>query len=199
MTTARAGARAGARATYRPLRADARRNRARVLDAAEAVFTAKGVSASTEEIARAAGVGVGTVFRHFPTKKDLLTAIMQARLERVFARAGALAADGDPATAFFTFFTWMLEQSAAKKTVMEVAGEQGIALPKPMEEFRRAVDALLTGARRAGTVRADAALPEVMALLIGTCQAAMRGGWDERLREATLTIIFDGLRPAGSR
>src|SRR4051794_27189388 len=156
MTTAR---QAGAHAGGRPLRADARRNRARVLEAAEAVFAANGISASTEEIARAAGVGIGTVFRHFPTKKDLLAAIVRARLERVFARADELAAAGDPATAFFTFFTWMVEQSAAKKTVMEAVDQEGIEPPKPMEEFRRAVDALLTGAQRAGAVRSDAALP----------------------------------------
>jgi hypothetical protein len=58
---------------------------------------------------------------------------------------------------------------------------------------------LLASAQRAGAIRADAALPEVMALLTGTCQAAVRAGWDAELQQRTLTIIFDGLRPAGSR
>ena len=63
----------------KPLRADARRNQARVLAAAEAVFAAKGTAASTEEIARQAGVGIGTVFRHFPTKQALLEAVLVGR------------------------------------------------------------------------------------------------------------------------
>ncbi|HEU5160342.1 MAG TPA: TetR/AcrR family transcriptional regulator [Streptosporangiaceae bacterium] len=198
---AKAAAGGAGAAGGRPLRADARRNRVRVLDAAEAAFAAKGAAASTEEIARAAGVGVGTVFRHFPTKKDLLMAIMEARLERVCALADALVDEGDPATGFFTFFGWMVEQAAAKRTVMDLVDQEGIALERaePTQALRRAVGALLDGARRAGTVRPDAALPEVLALLTGTCQAAMRAGWDARLRERTLTIIFDGLRPAGAR
>src|SRR3982074_1256888 len=70
-------AEAGDPAGAKPLRADARRNRARILDAAEVVFSEKGASASTEEVASRAGVAIGTVFRHFPTKKDLLRAIMK--------------------------------------------------------------------------------------------------------------------------
>lgn len=181
----------------RPLRADARRNRARVLEAAETVFAAKGFSASTEEIARAAGVGVGTVFRHFPTKKDLLTAIMKARLERLVADADAFVAEADPATAFFRFFTAMVRQSAAKKTVVEALAQEGVSLhgPEPFEGLRKAVGALLTGAQRAGTVRADVRLPEVMALLTGTCQTAATAGWDKDLQDRTLAIVYDGLRP----
>jgi AcrR family transcriptional regulator len=196
MTSARAG---GGDMAARPLRADARRNRARVLDAAETVFAAKGVSASTEEIARTAGVGIGTVFRHFPTKKDLLTAIMEARLERLFALAGALAAEGDPATAFYTFFTRMVEQAATKKTVLDALDNEGIELElrAPAGALREAVGALLSGAQRAGTVRADVRLPEVMALLTGTSQAALHAGWDADLRARALAIIFDGFRAPG--
>ncbi|HEY7485021.1 MAG TPA: helix-turn-helix domain-containing protein [Streptosporangiaceae bacterium] len=187
--------------TGRPLRADARRNRARVLEAAEAVFSAKGAAASTEEIARTAGVGVGTVFRHFPTKKDLVSAIMTARLERLFADADALIAEGDPATALFTFFTRMVEQAASKKTVVEALGGEGFELdiPKPIEALRQAVGALLAGAQRVGAVRADAAVPEVMALLSGACRAALDAEWSPDLQARTLAIVFDGLRPGRRR
>ena len=67
----------------RTLRADARRNRARLLEVADRVFTERGVGAPTEEVARAAGVGIGTVFRHFPTKEALLEAVYVARLRRL--------------------------------------------------------------------------------------------------------------------
>jgi AcrR family transcriptional regulator len=79
----------------KPLRADARRNQARVLETAEAVFAAKGTAASTEEIARQAGVGIGTVFRHFPTKEALLEAVFVGRLRRLADEVDALAAAKD--------------------------------------------------------------------------------------------------------
>lgn len=78
------------RSEERPLRADARRNRARLLDVAEAVFAEHGVTVSTEEIARTAGVGIGTVFRHFPSKEALLEAVYVARLRRLADDAAAL-------------------------------------------------------------------------------------------------------------
>src|SRR6266511_2320364 len=102
-----------------PRRADARRNHASVLAAAEAVFSAKGPSASTGEIARAAGVGIGTVFRHFPTKEDLLSSIMVARVERLTEEARALAGAEDAGAAFLSFFQQMVEHSASKKAFAE--------------------------------------------------------------------------------
>lgn len=183
-------------APEKPLRADARRNRARVLEAAEAVFDEQGPSASTEEIARAAGVGIGTVFRHFPTKEDLLAAIMKARLEVVFSDADQLATEGDPATAFFEFFARLVAEAARKKTVVDLLVRSGVDFQadKPIGGLRDAVGRLLGAAQSAGAVRTDVELPEVMALLTGTCQAALSGGWDQQLRDRTLAIIFAGLR-----
>src|ERR671932_1052423 len=83
----------------RPLRADARRNRRLLLEAAEDVFTAEGASAPTEEVARQAGVGIGTLFRHFPTKEALVQAVVAARVGRLMEEAEPPAADVDPATA----------------------------------------------------------------------------------------------------
>src|SRR5258708_17586261 len=90
-------------------RADAQRNRARLLDVAELVFATKGIGASTEEIAREAGVGIGTVFRHFPTKEALLEAVFIRRLQQLAARADALAEADDPGAAFFSFFSYVVE------------------------------------------------------------------------------------------
>src|SRR4051812_44194715 len=95
-----------------PLRADAQRNRARILDAAEAVFDELGPRASTAEVARRAGVAIGTVFRHFPTKDDLLAAILKRLLVHLVERAAQLD--------LFTFFTHLVAQAAAKKTVVDL-------------------------------------------------------------------------------
>src|SRR5437899_3237972 len=98
------------------MRADARGNRARVLEAAEAVFTARGASASTEEIAQQAGVGIGTVFRHFPTKEALLEAILMDRVARLGEMARSLATAAEPGAALLGLFTRMVEEAATKKT-----------------------------------------------------------------------------------
>lgn len=179
------------------LRADARRNRAKILAAAEAVFAEKGPSASTEQVADRAGVAIGTVFRHFPTKPALLQAIMKELLARLTERATALAGD-DPADALFTFFTELVGQAAERRTVFELLPEAGIDLPmaEAVRPLRAQVAALLERAQEAGAVRRDVRVDEVMALLASTCQGAVQGDWDADLRRRTLAIVFTGLRPS---
>ena len=184
-------------AAPRPLRADARRNRAAILAAAEAVFSEQGTSASTEEVAARAGVAIGTVFRHFPTKDALLGAMMKDLLARLASEAAALISHGDPATALFTFFAHVVEQAAGKKTVAEMLADQGAGLQAggPVATLRQELEALLASAKRAGAVREDVGAAEVMALLAATSDAALRSGWDPSLQERTLAIVFTGLRP----
>jgi AcrR family transcriptional regulator len=181
----------------RPLRADARRNRTRILEAAEAVFAAKGTAASTEEIAQRAGVGIGTVFRHFPTKEALLQAIIGAQAARLADDIAALLSGGDPATAFFAFFTGMTERAARTKTVIDLLADAGIGISvaKPVHLLRQAIEDLLVNAQDAGAVRKDVSTPEVIALLVGVCQATLHTRWDRDVRDRTLAIVFDGLRP----
>jgi len=179
-------------------RADARRNRARVLEAAESVFAAKGTSASTGEIARAAGVGIGTVFRHFPTKEALLEAIIIGRMQRLADEADAGASADDPGAAFFAFFQHMVEQAATKKTfsdALAVAGVDVQSVVAPVaKQLRRAIAALLTRAQEAGAVRPDIRVGEVIALFKGASHAAEFAGQDRALQARTLAVIFDGLR-----
>jgi AcrR family transcriptional regulator len=170
------------------LRADARRNRARILDAAAQVFAEKGATASTEEVAARAGVAIGTVFRHFPTKDDLLRAILKDLLQRLTDEVAALHADGDPATALFTFFADLVARAAANRSVVEALGVDVDAAVAPL---RQGVAGLLTRAQQVGAVRAEVRVAEVMALLGGTCQGALR--WDPELRQRTLAIVFAGL------
>jgi AcrR family transcriptional regulator len=180
------------------LRADARRNRARILAAAEEVFSEQGASASTEEVARRAGVAIGTVFRHFPAKDDLLRAIMKDLLHRLTGQVTALAAEGDPATALFTFFTRTVAQAAAKKTVIDLLARAGteVQVTQPVQDLHHGIAKLLALAQHAGTVRDDVQIAEIMALLTSTCQGALQAGWDSDLQRRTLAVIFGGLRPA---
>jgi AcrR family transcriptional regulator len=182
----------------RPLRADARRNRARIREAAEAVFAAEGASASTEQVARRAGVGVGTVFRHFPTKETLVEEIVLARVGRLVEEADALAAKGDPTTALLAFFKRTMEEAEAKKTYAEVlAGgfvEVESVAPELHRRLQQRIEELLERAQEAGIVRYDVGVPEVMALLVGAVRAAEHAGRNRELRERTMTVFLDGLR-----
>jgi AcrR family transcriptional regulator len=184
----------------KPLRSDARRNRARILDAAEQVFTESGATGSTEEVARRAGVAVGTVFRHFPMKSDLLDAITKHRLARLLAELDALDHTPERGTALFAFFSRMVEQAAAKKRVADLLDQSGVevSLPDAVQQLERAVGRLLHHAQTAGTVGDEVRLPEVMALLTSVCQGALAGGWDPGLQERTLAVVFAGLRPDGT-
>lgn len=186
-------------ASGRPLRADALRNRARVLAAAEEVFAVQGTAASTEEVARKAGVGIGTVFRHFPTKESLLEAVLVTLLERLAGEAEELRSAADPGRAFFGFFARVVAQAATKHAVTEALAEAGVdareATGRAGPGLRAALGVLLERAQQAGAVRADVGAAEIMALLAGMSYAAGRAG----AREDVLRIAFDGLRPQPCR
>jgi AcrR family transcriptional regulator len=183
--------------TADPRRADARRNRARILDAAEQVFTESGTAASTEEVARRAGVAVGTVFRHFPTKNELVQAITEHRLARLLEQLDTLDHAPGRGTALFTFFRRMVEQAAMKKRVADLLDQDGVevSLADAVARLEHAVGRLLHHAQRAGTVEHGVRLPEVMALLTSLCQGALAGGWNPGQQERVLAIVFAGMRP----
>lgn len=181
--------------TGRPIRADAQRNRARILAAAHDVFTQGGPQASTEDVARRAGVAVGTVFRHFPTKADLLRALMKQVLLRITDEAADLIEHGDPATALFDFFALLVQRTAASQTAVRLLAEEGTAITVsgPMVSLAGTIADLLARGQRVGAIRADVRPDEVLALLDSACQGALRGNWDRDLRDRTLHIIFAGL------
>jgi AcrR family transcriptional regulator len=184
----------------KPLRADARRNRAKVLEAAETVFAAKGTGAPTEEVARAAGVGIGTVFRHFPTKEALLEAVLYARLDRFVDEADAVVAQNaaDAGAAFFTFLTNWIEMSSAKTAYFEALSTAGVCLPSTAsiigQRLRASLGVLLQRAQDSGAVRADLTTTELIPVIIGTAKAAEHVEADRALRDRTIAILFDGLR-----
>jgi AcrR family transcriptional regulator len=178
------------------MRVDAQRNRARILAAAEEVFADSGPDASTEEVARRAGVAIGTVFRHFPTKADLLRALMKRLLQQITDDAADLIAHADPTTALFEFFTRLVDRTAGNRTVVSLLSAEGTDIPvaSPLATLTDAVRQLLTLGQRAGAIRAEIRTDEVMALLESACQGALLGGWDGDLRRRTLRIVFAGLR-----
>ena len=184
----------------RPLRADARDNRARILDAADEVFGERGAAGSTEDVAKLAGVGIATVFRHFPTKQDLLRAVLTAKLERLRDRARDLAASPDPGGAFFDFVTEVVDGAARKLTIIEALTGEGDGhadgpLAQAGDEMRQAIGALLEQAQKADAVRRDAGFPEVYALIVGTSRATARLQLAEQVEQRMLALVFDGLRP----
>ncbi|GAA2412277.1 TetR/AcrR family transcriptional regulator [Actinomadura vinacea] len=188
---------AGDGAGERPVRADARRNRARILEAAEAVFAEQGASASTEAVAERAGVAIGTVFRHFPTKPELLQAVVMNLLDRLITEVDALVNDPDAVTALFEFCTRVMSISAQNRAVFERLAETGtrVHVGDALTRLRPAVDLLLERAQKAGAVRDDLRPDELIALLAAICQEAMTDEWSEQFRHRALTILFDGMRP----
>jgi AcrR family transcriptional regulator len=179
-------------------RADARANRARILDVAEEVFGQGGESASTEEVARLAGVGIATVFRHFPTKAALLEAVLARRFERLREQAEALLSAADPGQAFAGFFRYLVADAPSKigiaEALLDAGGDDGAAA-QASAELRRAFGALLQRAQQAGVIRDDVELAEVYALLVGVSRAAAHDHLSAAGTARVLTVIFDGLAP----
>jgi AcrR family transcriptional regulator len=182
------------------MRADAQRNRQRILQAAEAVFAEHGPRASTEEVAQRAGVAIGTVFRHFPTKAELLRALMKRLLQQLTDEAGALVEQGDPNTALLEFFTRLVERTTANRSVVGLLASEGIEAPiaGALDSLTDVVQQLLQRGQHVGAIRAEVNVDEVMALLVSACQGTLHGGWSPELRQRTLAIIFTGLTMAPS-
>ena len=185
------------------MRADARDNRARILDAADEVFGAGGAAASTEEVARLAGVGIATVFRHFPTKQELLRAVLTARLEGLRDRARELSQSAEPGPAFLDFFGEVVDGAGEKLSIAEALADVGGgpegAPTRAGEEMREAFGDLLDRAQQAGAVRPDVAMPEVYALMVGVSRATAHVPMSESVKRRMLALALDGLRPTGRR
>jgi AcrR family transcriptional regulator len=190
---------AAAAATARPLRADARRNRAKVLEAARAAFAAEGLAVPLDEIARRAGVGAGTVYRHFPTKEALFEAVVVDRLEALAQDGRALLAAPDPGRAFFEFFTALVVDAGEKTDLADLLVSSGVGFQQAtLEAGARMKDALaelLAKAQDAGAVRADVTAEDLHALAVGAVAAERRNAEAGRQTEpGQLTrIVCDGL------
>jgi AcrR family transcriptional regulator len=182
-----------------PLRADARRNRVRVLDAAQAAFAHDGISVPLDEIARRAGVGSGTVYRHFPSKKALFEAVIRSQVERLIADATAAAAAPDPGPAFFGFFREMVQRVSINKALAEAleasTGVRVAAMPAVQRDFRQALATVLANAQRAGQVRDDIDAADAAALALGCITMGRHRDAADRM----IALACDALRTGLSR
>ncbi|MER7669912.1 TetR/AcrR family transcriptional regulator [Kitasatospora sp. NPDC096128] len=180
------------------MRADARRNRAKVLEAAQAAFTEEGKLVPLDEIARRAGVGAGTVYRHFATKEALYEAVFLRRVENLTAEARKLAAAEEPPEAFYGFLAHMVEEGRTKRDLVDAMAGAGIDIAEPGTpasiELRAAIGALLTRAQAAGAVRGDIHTVDIMALVAGTIIATQRQQSDPDLPRRIFAVLCDGLR-----
>jgi AcrR family transcriptional regulator len=181
--------------TCRPMRADAARNRARVLEVAYETFAAEGLSVPIDEIARRAGVGAGTVYRHFPTKEALFTAVIDDRVKSVVASGRALIDSVGPGEALFAFLREMVTANAIDHGLVEALAGYGIdvdaAAPGAEAVFLGLLGDLLAAAQGAGTARRDVGVAEVKALLV-VCKATQTYG--EEVTGKVTAVIEAGLR-----
>ncbi|GAA4564609.1 TetR/AcrR family transcriptional regulator [Planotetraspora kaengkrachanensis] len=181
----------------RALRADARRNRARVLQVAAEVFATEGLSVPVHEIARRAGVGTGTVSRHFPTKEELFAAILLDRMEHLTGQADALAEGHDAGTAFFTFFATLVHEGAQHRGLAEALAGAGYDVETAAGEagydVRGRLRTMLARAQEAGAVRADITYPDVKALMAGCLSREADDTHGEALGRL-VAVVCEGLR-----
>ncbi len=182
----------------RTLRADARRNRGRLLVAAEEVFAERGVAVPVDEVAERAGVGVGTLYRHFPTKEALIAAVVATRLEQLCEQSRAAKDDPDPGAALFAFADRLGSQVAVKHDLADALAEAGIdvkaQMADVMDEMTANVESLIVRAQADGAIRKDVAAKELFGLVVATCTASKTQGLDDAGRRRLIEVVFDGLR-----
>jgi AcrR family transcriptional regulator len=184
----------------RPLRADAERNRQRILAAAAEVFASRGLDVSLDDIAHAAGVGVGTVYRRFPSKDDLIDALFEDKIEEVVALATEALAIEDPWESFEAFTRGMCRKQAHDRGIKEllIAGDRGHARVRAgRERIAPIAFQIVRRAQEAGVVRADLRPFDVplMHMAVGHVADRTREVAPDYF-ERTLTLLIDGIRPS---
>ena len=186
--------------TPRPLRADARRNRDAIVEAARQAFAESGDAAQMDDIARLAGVGVGTVYRHFPTKDALMGELIRVKFEATAALAREHLEIEDPWEAFAGFILAHTESMAADRAqqrMMWFATEEAWAIAAPaLAELREAGSELIGRAHKAKVLRKDFGvdnMPTFMCALASAMQVDDRGDIRHDWR-ALRSVLLDGLR-----
>lgn len=168
-----------------------------MLEVAYETFAAEGLTVPIDEIARRAGVGAGTVYRHFPTKEDLYRAVVQDRIETIIRNGRALLGGDDPGEALFTFLRAMvLEWGATDQGLAQALAGTGIdvatVMPDVEAEFLGMLDDLVKAAQKAGVARTDIGVREVKAIVTGA--SATQAAYPDTAQRVT-EVFLDGLRP----
>jgi AcrR family transcriptional regulator len=187
-------------ATDRPIRADAARNRASLLAAAEAEFAERGPSASVADIARRAGVAKGTVFRHFPTKEDLIAAIVCEHIAVLAEAAQRLADSADPGAALLEFLTIAADQRQRHDlTFLQSASDGDPRVTEIRDALHTNLETLVDRARTSGAIRDDITEADVFLMMCAPIHIVENlSAPAPLLWQRYLAIIFDGLRPDGA-
>jgi AcrR family transcriptional regulator len=184
-------------ATLRRPRADAIRNRERVLEAAKAVFSAGGPDASLEAVAKRAGVGIGTLYRHFPTREALFEAVYHREVQQLTELAEQLKTEAEPVDALRRWMRSNVEFIATKKGMLAalalVVHGSSELYAYTFERLTKAVRALLERAVAAGEIRADISPEDLLRALIGMCYIHDQPGWQTSVLRL-LDVFIDGLR-----
>ncbi len=187
-------------AAPRPLRADARRNYERLLTAAGAAFAELGPEAPLEEIARRAGVGIGTLYRHFPTRQALLVAVYQESIEAICAEGEQLLAAPDPGDALNAWLRAILTYNISQRGLKEaLMSEESADLVSACKVRMREVGAdLLARAQQAGAVRSDMEIGDLLRLVHSIALASEQTAGGTERAERLLSLMLDGLRRQGA-
>jgi AcrR family transcriptional regulator len=178
-------------------RADAVRNRERVLEAAKAVFSQGGPEASLEMVARRAGVGIGTLYRHFPTREALYEAVYRHEVEQLVELARHLEAETGPVEALRRWLQAGVEFMATKKGMAAALAMAAQGSPDlvaySLDRLTRAVGELLQRAAATGEIRVDIGPEDLLRTLVGMCYAHDRPGWQANVLRL-VDVFIDGLR-----
>ncbi len=184
----------------RPMRADAQRNYTRLLDAATAAFLEHGADdVSLEEIARRAGVGIGTLYRHFPTRQALLEAVYRDQVDLLSRRAEKLLGAESPGDALADWLRALVKFSSTKRSLttalLATLGKDSDLLFSCGQRIRGAAESLLARGQQAGVVRPDADAGDLIRLVHAVNIATERRPTDPGQADRMLALILDGLRP----
>jgi AcrR family transcriptional regulator len=192
---------AGAEAVEeRPMRADARRNRELLVTAAHDAFAAEGAGASMEAIAKRAGVGVGTLYRHFPNRLDLVEAVYQTDVEELWDTAQRVASELEPWPAVEAFFEAFLRYARTKKALMDELHQAFEKNPDMRSRARARLessfDVVIDRAKAAGAVREDVTGSDLLQLVSPVCT---NGSIEPDQAARLLSMILDGMRAGAAR
>jgi AcrR family transcriptional regulator len=191
-----------ANAAVKPMRSDAVRTRRLLVNAASEAFAEHGIEVSVSQIAERAGIGKGTVFRHFPTKDDLLAAIVTDNMYFLVATGDELALAQDPAHALSAFMSAAIELQVKDLAFCQVA--HGVARDHPevrkaQEKLDAVVEALTDRARRHGAIRQDITGQDITLLMSGIYQTGSPlQATQPHLWQRYLRLAFDGMQAAGA-
>ena len=187
-----------AKPVSRKPRADAQRNRERILEVAKEAFTRFGAEASLDEIAKQAGVGPGTLYRHFPTRDALIEAVYRSEVEKLAATARKLAAEKPPIEALRSWMLLFVDYIAAKQIIApalnSIVGGASRLYEGSRDQMQGAVDTLMKRAMKSGDMRKDVDAFDLLRALIGVSHVTVGPDWRQSARRL-VDILIAGSRP----